>query len=267
MAEADPTTVSGFQLDKYDVTVGRFRAFVMAWKGGWKPRPGSGKQATLNGGRGLANRGSAGEDDAYEPGWLASNDGNIAPSDTNLASCLPYSTWTRSPAELENLPINCVNWYEGYAFCIWDGGFLPTEAEWEYAAAGGSQQREYPWGTTDPGTVNQYAIYDLDYCDPKAGAFCGGAGNIAPVGAAALGAGLWGQLDLAGELFQWSLDGYASYIDPCTDCADLASTVDRVIRGGNFFLGESYLLPTYRDYSTPANRSDDVGFRCARSAP
>jgi formylglycine-generating enzyme required for sulfatase activity len=37
---------------------------------------------------------------------------------------------TSSAGSKENLPINCVNWWESYAFCIWDGGFLPSEAEW-----------------------------------------------------------------------------------------------------------------------------------------
>ena len=77
-----------------------------------------------------------------------------------LTTCAP-STWTPSPvsgsASQENLPINCVDWAEAYAFCIWDGGFLPSEAEWEYAAAGGSLQLDYPWGSAGPGTLNAYA--------------------------------------------------------------------------------------------------------------
>jgi formylglycine-generating enzyme required for sulfatase activity len=113
-----------------------------------------------------------------------------------------------------------VNWFEAYAFCIWDGGFLPSEAEWEYAAAGGSQQREYPWGSTDPGMGNEYAIYNNYY--PS---------GVAPVGTTTLGAGLWGQLDLLGEVHEWNLDWYATYDDPCVDCADLAAASDRVTRG------------------------------------
>ena len=92
--------------------------------------------------------------------------------------------------------MNCVNWWEAYAFCIWDGGFLPSDAESEYAAAGGDQQRPYPWGTAAPGSANQYAIYGCNY--PNAGA-CSGVANIAPVGTAAAGAGRWSQLDLVGD--------------------------------------------------------------------
>jgi sulfatase modifying factor 1 len=197
--EADPATVSTFRLDKYLVTVGRFRQFVAAWDGGsgldggagYLPPEGLGKHTHLNGGLGLVNAASPA---TYESGWVASDDGNIAPTNANLG-CIVYPTWTASPGDNEHLPIDCVNWWEAYAFCIWDGGFLPSEAEWEYAAAGGSQQREYPWGSTDPGTGNGYAIYGAHYT-----------GNvvpleIAPVGTPTLGAGRWGQLDLAGDVW------------------------------------------------------------------
>ena len=154
---ADPASVSNFRLDKYLVTVGRFRQFANAvlrpdGGAGWKPTPGAGKHTHLNAGLGLVN--SAGN--GYEPGWVASDDVNVAPTSSNL-SCDPNATWTDSPGSLDNLPINCVNWWESYAFCIWDGGFLPSEAEWEYAGGGRWRQqrpeREYPWGTTAPGTA------------------------------------------------------------------------------------------------------------------
>jgi formylglycine-generating enzyme required for sulfatase activity len=264
--EADPATVSGFRLDKYEVTVGRFRQFVTAWNGGsgYVPPAGSGKHAHLNGGHGLANSASPG---TYETGWVASDDSNIAPTNANLTtSCTPYATWTASAGSQETLPINCVNWYESAAFCVWDGGFLPSEAEWEYAAAGGSQEKQYPWGSTAPGTACpgtgcQYAIYNCDY--PSGSGSCTGVTSIASVGTATLGAGAWGQLDLAGNVSEWNLDWYATYVDPCTDCAYLTTASSGVIRGGLY--STSTLLPPTRNTSTRANPNAGTGFRCART--
>lgn len=262
---ADPATVSGFRLDKYEVTVGRFRQFVNAWNGGsgWLPPAGSGKHTHLNNGQGLANSGSPG---TYETGWVASDDSNIAPTTANLTSCSPYYTWTNTAGSQENLPINCVNWWESYAFCIWDGAFLPSEAEWGYAAAGGSQQREYPWGSTDPGTASQYSIYNCDY--PNGSGSCTtttSAANIAPVGTPAQGGGLWGQLDLEGDVSQWNLDWYSTYVDPCVDCANLTATSDRVVRGGNFLFGTQQLILPDRSRPSPSSRNYPVGFRCSRT--
>ena len=263
---ADPATVSGFRLDKYEVTVGRFRQFVSTWNGGsgYTPPAGSGKHTHLNGGQGLANSGSAG---TYETGWVASDDSNVSPTSVNLAGS-SYATWTNTAGSQENLPINDVNWWESYAFCIWDGGFLPSEAEWEYAAAGGSQEREYPWGSAAPGTACpgtgcSYAIYNCDYPNGLGG--CTGVTNIAPVGTATLGAGVWGQLDLAGNVWEWNLDWYATYVSPCTDCAYLTAASARVIRGGGFNDGSSGLLPPLRNYVTPSFRLFYIGFRCART--
>jgi formylglycine-generating enzyme len=200
--DSDPATVSSLHLDQYLVTVGRFRGFVSAWKAGagYVPPPGSGKHAHLNGGRGLANSGALG---AYEPGWSASDDANVTPTGTALGSCGAFSTWTVSATPSDDLPINCVTWAEAYAFCIWDGGFLPSEAEWEYAAAGGSEQLEFPWGEAAPGGANAYAIYGngASECYYPTGALttCTGVANIAPVGTATLGAARWGQLDMGGQ--------------------------------------------------------------------
>jgi formylglycine-generating enzyme len=253
---ADPATVSGFRLDKYLVTVGRFRQFVNAWNGGWLPSAGSGKHTHLNRGLGLANSGRTG---TYETGWIASDDSNIAPTNVNLAcTSYPYVTWTPSPRSQESLPINCVTWQEAYAFCIWDGGFLPSEAESEYAAAGGSQQREYPWGTVDPGIGNQYAIYG-DY-------YTGDSTDIAPVGTATLGAGLWGQLDLAGDVFEWNLDWFTNnFVDPCTDCAYLTATSSGWVVIGGCYSTMSVDFSPSRSPSATYSRSDGFGFRCARA--
>jgi sulfatase modifying factor 1 len=259
IAEGDPATISALKLDKYEVTVGRFRRFARAWKQGWLPAPGAGKHTHVDAGQGLASS----EDPAlHELGWLASDNDNVAPTDANLACDAIYSTWTSEAGAGENLPATCVNWYEAYAFCIWDGGFLPSEAETEYAEAGGSQQRKFPWGSMDPGTTNSYALYGCYY--PNGVGICAGLANIGPVGTASQGSGAWGQVDLAGSVWEWDLDSYDAYVVPCSDCATLEAGSSRVIRGGNFSSDTSSLLPPNRSSFPPTDRSSALGIRCAR---
>jgi formylglycine-generating enzyme len=260
-SEADPASISGFRLDSYLVTVGRFRRFVAAAAAGWTPSPGSGKHLHLNDGRGLADSSAPG----YEPGWSAGDTINLP---TTIAAwsarldCDPsFATWTDEAGANETLPMNCIDWYEAYAFCIWDGGFLPSEAEWEAAAAGGTEQRAYPWGASGP-TGDLYLISNCDY--PAGATGCLGAANIAPVGTTVLGAGRWGQLDLAGELAEWTLDYYAPYVDPCTDCVFLTDYSYRVVRGGSFGTDTEEVSPWARDGDLPESRNAFYGARCAR---
>jgi len=277
--EADPASVSDFSLDKYPVTVGRFRQFVAAWNDGYLPPSGSGVQTQLNGGEGLDNAadyadagdgGDGGDAGTYETGWDAVDwNAQVSPTDSNLGcSGSAFATWTSTQSGNEDLPINCINWYEAYAFCIWDGGFLPSEAQWAYAAAGGDEQLEYPWGSTAPGTANEYAIFGCNYPDEAGSATCSSVMNIAPVGTAASGAGAWGQLDLVGNLWGWAIDAFdSSYVDPCTDCADLpASATNRARRGADFEDGTSYLTtPRNRSSGIAADRAAITGVRCARA--
>jgi len=262
----DSATISDFRLDKYLVTVGRFRQFVAAWDqgDGYTPGAGSGKHVHLNDGKGLADSGAPG---SYETGWLDSYSNKMDLTTDTLQCDSGEATWTAAPDVNEKLPINCINWFEAYAFCIWDGGFIASEAEYVYAAAGGSEQRLYPWGATDPGTSNQYAIWGCNYPDGS-GKCEGTTRNIAPVGTPQLGAGKWGQLDLVGNMIEWYLDWFApSYGNPCTDCANLADGSGRAPRDGYFAATDKTLLQSsYRDNGFyPANRFSSYGFRCART--
>jgi formylglycine-generating enzyme required for sulfatase activity len=254
--------VSTFRLDKYLVTVGRFRQFVNASLAGpsyGKPAVGSGKHVHLNGGRGLANAVNAG---TYETGWVAAYDGDFRLVDYYLTCNGGDASWTPSPGSNEKLPMVCETWSEAYAFCIWDGAFLPSEAEWAYAAAGGSQQREYPWGQWDPGSANLYAIYGCNY---RGDAGCAG---LAPVGTATLGVSRWGQLDMSGEVYEWILDSYYGqqyYPGPCVDCAPFITRTAVVTRGATYVSDVSELLATFRIPGVQGNRGYIGGFRCARS--
>lgn len=259
----DPASVSAFRLDRYLVTVGRFRQFVIASSAGWVPVAGAGKHTHLNQGRGLADSAGAG----YEPGWLAGDVIELAETVADWTArlgCDPsFQTWTDAVGPNDMLPMNCIDWYEAYAFCIWDGGFLPSEAEWELAAAGGSEQRAHPWGATDARGSSLYAISDCNY--PPGSDACSGRENLAPVGTATLGAGRWGQLDLAGNLAEWTLDWYAPYVTPCIDCVNLTDFSYRVVRGGSFGTDTEDTSPSARDGDVPAARNAFYGARCARA--
>lgn len=271
--EANPATVSDFRLDKYPVTYGRFKQFFAAVGGGWTPPAGSGKHTHLNGGLGLNTFPVLSAALDYERGWDPSWSGTLS----SLAPPAAGSGCVGSAAGEEPLPVNCVDWYTAYGFCIWDGGFLPSDAEWQYAAAGGSEERVFPWGSADPGTMNEYAVYDCYYgdggnrndagCNVVTGAIP--VTVLAPVGAAPRGAGRWGQLDLAGELIQWTLDDQGLYANPCTDCSYLnISTTLRAGRGGAFNAPLSWMvqaqLPTY-DFQHSPDLALELGIRCART--
>jgi type II secretory pathway pseudopilin PulG len=107
--------VSGLQLDKYLVTVRRFRQSASGSRAGWLPTARSGKHTQVNAGSGPVDFGASSDArTVYEPGRVPSGDATVAPTDQNL-NCDDTSTWTASSGTNENLPIHCVSWADACA--------------------------------------------------------------------------------------------------------------------------------------------------------
>ncbi len=271
MSKFYPAAVGAFRLDQYEITVGRFRRFVAAEVAGYLPAAASGKHAHLNGGLGLADSSAQGK---YEGGWDSSWNSNLATTvddwNKNLACDATSATWTPAAGTGEDLPVNCVTWFEAYAFCIWDGGFLPSEAEWNYAASGGNEQRVYPWSspptstTIDCGHANYMGDADASTDSGPGDCVMPGAANAVGSESPA-GDGKWGQSDLAGNVLEWNLDYFAPYVGTCPECAWLTSTSVRSARGGAYNEQASYLLSSARDAYDPGTRVGYLGVRCARA--
>jgi formylglycine-generating enzyme len=252
--------VSGFYLDRFEVTVDRFQDFLAHYT---LPADGAGAHPLLPG---------SGWQEAWEELPHIAVDGRkavaIDKDDLLLQlteDCGNAGTWN----EGDNLlPVSCVNWYAAFAFCVYDGGRLPTEAEWNYAAAFGSSQRPYPWSVS----MTDFAIdgtnatfYDFGNPVPE---------GPTPVGSHELGRGGFvrypgkGHDDLAGNVFEWTLDQWLE--TPPAECVEDCAVQgeegveDRVMRGGHYAGGYDELRAGHRA-SAPASLSDIIiGFRCAR---
>jgi len=247
-SQAYPATVSSFRLDKYEITVGRFRNFVAAYAQNMIPA-GAGK-----------NPGNP-SDTGWDPAWNASLEPDKATLIAALKCNAVFQTWTDTPqtAATESAAIVCLDWYLAQAFCIWDGGRLPTEAEWNYAAAGGSEQRVYPWSS--PPTSTAISADNAVYLSPSA-QYVAVVGSKSP-----LGDGRWGQTDLAGNALEWVQDGFSDpyAIVPCNDCAVLSVTAFRILRGGGSNYSASDVLSSARNKDLSSDNHDALsGARCAR---
>lgn len=249
--DSSPANVSAFALDKYEVTVLRMRQFVMAYSDFAFP-PGLGKSRYLSG------------DSGWQPTYPLPRTSNEL---EKMLQCIDpahpeqdpngdpdkLSTWGSDKDPI--LPVNCVTFYVAYAFCIWEGGRLPTEAEWNFAAAGGEQQRVYPWSSppeNSDGVVDN-AVFNralgpaiVDSKRPNGG-------------------GRYGNIDLAGNVAEWVLDFFA---DPypsngCHDCVNLTPDTGRVLRGGSYADAEAaYLAVSLRNSLGPGQLRGYAGFRC-----
>lgn len=159
-------------------------------------------------------------------------------------------------------PVIHVNWFEADAYCRWAGRRLPTETEWETAAAvepsaDGSlslEKRPYPWGSDRPGPKTA----NLDWHTM---------GTI-DVGALPAGDSPWGCRQMIGNVWEWTATDFGPFpgfeVDPYKDYSEPWFHTRKVMRGGCWVTRSRLIRTQYRNFMTPDRRDILSGFRtCA----
>ena len=162
-----------------------------------------------------------------------------------------------TPVVQADQPVRWVNWMEAIGYCLWVGKRLPTEAEWEKAARG-TDGRIYPWGNDLPTPAQ--AVFGLNE----------GAETVSPIGHREKGQSPYGVQDLAGNLYEWTIDWYdEEYYKkiPAINPHGPAEGTTKVQRGGSYTNTPYRLRSTFRTKGDPAEHEPNVGFRCAQDVP
>lgn len=161
--------------------------------------------------------------------------------------------WTdgRAPAGKEQLPVADVSWDDAAAYCAWQGKRLPTEAEWERACRGLVENEKYPWGDRAPKKTD--ARFD---------------GLEGPAAVCSLPKTRMGLCDITGNVWEWTADWFGKdyYAEaPERNPKGPAKGMYRVLRGGSWFDKADFMTCSHRSWARPAERSPNIGFRCAKS--
>jgi formylglycine-generating enzyme len=247
--KSNPATVSAFRLDRFEATWGRFEKFLAAYPNN-VPNVGAGKNPN----------------NADDQGWqqrFTDTLLGIAPTASALRERMlmkraSYKLPVPAPA---TEPATGSSWTAALAFCIWDGGRLPTGAEWNYAASGGDEQRVYPWSA--PATDSTIAATQANIS--LSGGALAGVGSRSPAGD-----GRWGHADLAGNAWEWVVSpGGTTLVNPCKDCTvyPAPASIAAGLRGGSALspvAGNQDAIVSRLEESAWTESDPTFGFRCAR---
>jgi len=239
---AHEVTLRDFEMGKTEVTVAQYMAF-------------------------------ANETKSHYPEWLeVGSEYNINTGTNDL-----YKKFGAALQE-PNHPIVGISWNDATAYCDWLSKKvpgrkyrLPTEAEWEYAAGNGAKHTKYSWGNGPPSGKKGGNVADetAKKQNPSWNIFEGytdGFVYTAPVGSFAPND--FGLFDMTGNVWEWCRDWYANYKDtgkPTFDPPGPVTGSNRVLRGGSWLGNAGRCRVSIRNYNTPGNRNNHVGFRLLSS--
>ena len=269
-------TISGFWMDKTEVTVKQYDAFVRdtdyVTVAERKPNP---------------------EDfPGADPALLVPGSVVFARPTEPVSLQNHYAWWTYAPGASwrrpegaesnvsgkENFPVVHVCWEDVTAYAEWAGKRLPTEAEWEYAARGGFNRREFIWGNElAPNQHWRANIWQGEF--PVVNSSNDGFEGVGPV--ASFEPNEYGLYDMAGNVWEWCLDWYLPdyyATGPAVDPPGPNTSYDpnepgvmkKVMRGGSYLCDDSYCSgyrPAARMKSSPDTGLSHTGFRCVRPGP
>jgi sulfatase modifying factor 1 len=222
-APAHLVSVSSFYMDKFEVTNEEFKKFL-----------------------------------DKNPFWQKNN----IPDSLHNGNYLKTWTGNNYPPGQEKLPVNFISWYAAMAYAKWTGKRLPTEAEWEYAARAGQNNKDYPWGS--------------DKIDSTFANYGNHVKQLTTVGSYKPNA--YGIYDQAGNVWEYCIDEWDdNYYNKspknnpvCGQNLDgdfMVVKSRRVIRGGSYEGGAINLRVSFRDSHPTTGAGGHVGFRCVAVPP
>ena len=234
-------TLSAFYIDKTEVTVGQFKRFVQAT--GYKT------QAEVNGYSVCYNVASDDWDQVDKASWKQPRGPKFG-------------------AAPENWPAVHVTLKDCQAYARWAGKSLPTEAQWEYAARGGLEQKRFPWGDTP--LVDGKAPGNFWQGDLKPGVKPqDGFSYLAP--SASFSANAFGLFDMGGNTWEWVSDRFdADYYAKSPQLNPLGPSDgdEGLSRGGSWRCSPNYCCGFRAAARNPHSiefSADTLGFRCVRN--